>query len=83
MAPHRRSRIIDAAQALIAEQGIAGTTHRKVAAWADVPLGSMTYHFESMDDLLKEALAAFASAFGQRFEKDLAKARPSKKHTKP
>lgn len=53
--PDRRSRIIDAALDVIAEKGVAGTTHRRVAAMADVPLGSMTYRFHSMDELLREA----------------------------
>jgi TetR/AcrR family transcriptional regulator, regulator of biofilm formation and stress response len=58
--PDRRSRIIDAALDVIAENGVAGTSHRRVAAEADVPLGSMTYHFASMDELLREAFTRFA-----------------------
>jgi TetR/AcrR family transcriptional regulator, regulator of biofilm formation and stress response len=40
--PSRRNRIIDACLDLISQNGVAGTTHRKVADAADVPLGSMT-----------------------------------------
>ncbi|MGW8485047.1 TetR/AcrR family transcriptional regulator [Streptomyces sp. NPDC055886] len=54
--PERRTRIIDAALALIATEGIAGLSHRTVAAEADVPLGSTTYHFASLDELLVAAL---------------------------
>ena len=72
--PDRRRRIIDAALELIAEEGVAGTTHRKVAARADVPLGSMTYHFESMDELLREAFTLFADRVASRFEVRLAAA---------
>ncbi|MBK6047805.1 TetR/AcrR family transcriptional regulator, partial [Streptomyces sp. MBT55] len=54
--PERRTRIIDAALALIAAEGIAGLSHRTVAAEADVPLGSTTYHFASLDELLVAAL---------------------------
>lgn len=54
--PDRRQRIIDAAIAVVAERGIAGLSHRAVAAAADVPLGSTTYHFASLDDLLVAAL---------------------------
>jgi DNA-binding transcriptional regulator YbjK len=66
--PQRRDRIVEAALDLIAEQGVAGTSHRKVAARADVPLGSMTYHFDSMDALLREAFARFAEGIAARFE---------------
>ncbi|WP_031058068.1 TetR/AcrR family transcriptional regulator [Streptomyces sp. NRRL F-5702] len=54
--PHRRTRIIDAALSVIAADGIAGLSHRTVAAEADVPLGSTTYHFGSLDELLVAAL---------------------------
>ncbi|MGW0997833.1 TetR/AcrR family transcriptional regulator [Streptomyces sp. NPDC002520] len=54
--PGRRQRIIDAAIRVVGEKGIAGLTHRTVAAAADVPLGSTTYHFATLDDLLVAAL---------------------------
>ncbi|MFJ3600486.1 MULTISPECIES: TetR/AcrR family transcriptional regulator [unclassified Streptomyces] len=54
--PGRRTRIIDAALTVIAADGIAGLSHRTVAAEADVPLGSTTYHFGSLDELLVAAL---------------------------
>ena len=54
--PGRRDRIIDACLDVIAESGVAGTSHRRVAQAADVPLGSMTYHFTGMNDLLHEAI---------------------------
>ncbi|MFG3424667.1 TetR/AcrR family transcriptional regulator [Streptomyces californicus] len=54
--PHRRTRIIDAALSVMAADGIAGLSHRTVAAEADVPLGSTTYHFGSLDELLVAAL---------------------------
>nr|WP_078887702.1 TetR family transcriptional regulator [Streptomyces sp. NRRL S-118] len=54
--PDRRSRIIDAAIRVVGRSGIAGLTHRTVAAEADVPLGSTTYHFSSLDELLVAAL---------------------------
>ncbi|MEV7225683.1 maltose acetyltransferase domain-containing protein [Polymorphospora sp. NPDC051019] len=73
--PERRDRIIDAALALIAEEGVAGISHRKVARRADVPLGSMTYHFEGMGELLREAFTRFAGTVSARFEERLATAR--------
>ncbi|MFE6685324.1 TetR/AcrR family transcriptional regulator [Streptomyces sp. NPDC057743] len=54
--PDRRQRIIDAAIKVVGERGIAGLSHRAVAAAADVPLGSTTYHFATLDDLLVAAL---------------------------
>lgn len=54
--PERRQRIIDAAIRVVGDKGIAGLSHRTVAAEADVPLGSTTYHFATLDDLLVAAL---------------------------
>ncbi|WP_371646519.1 MULTISPECIES: TetR/AcrR family transcriptional regulator [unclassified Streptomyces] len=54
--PQRRQRIIDAAIRVVGAKGIAGLSHRSVAAEADVPLGSTTYHFKTLDDLLIAAL---------------------------
>jgi TetR/AcrR family transcriptional regulator, regulator of biofilm formation and stress response len=73
--PERRDRIIDAALDVIAERGVNGTSHRTVAVRADVPLGSMTYHFESMDELLREAFTRFteqsSSDFADRFRSNV------------
>lgn len=57
--PERRQRIIDACLDVIAARGVSGTSHRAVAAAADVPLGSMTYHFDGMSDLLHQAFERF------------------------
>lgn len=54
--PDRRGRIVEAAIRVVARDGIAGVSHRTVAAEADVPLGSTTYHFASLDELLVAAL---------------------------
>ncbi|WP_423202135.1 TetR/AcrR family transcriptional regulator [Herbihabitans rhizosphaerae] len=54
--PDRRDRIARAAIAVVAEQGIRKLSHRTVAAKAGVPLGSTTYHFATLDDLLAAAL---------------------------
>lgn len=50
---------------MIAEAGVAGVSHRKVADAADVPLGSMTYHFTGMEELLHEAFSRFAHVAGE------------------
>ncbi|GAB2924365.1 TetR/AcrR family transcriptional regulator [Streptomyces mayteni] len=54
--PDRRERIVEAAVRVVTEHGIAGLSHRNVAAEADVPLGSTTYHFTDRDELLAVAL---------------------------
>ena len=58
--PQRRDRILAAALDLIADDGVAGVSHRKIAIRAEVPLGSMTYHFSGIDELLREAFTGFA-----------------------
>ncbi|MDT0346932.1 TetR/AcrR family transcriptional regulator [Streptomyces litchfieldiae] len=72
--PERRERIIQACLDVIAESGVAGTSHRKVAAAAGVPLGSMTYHFSGMDELLQEAFTRFASSVIDQFERRMSAA---------
>ncbi|WP_018333584.1 TetR/AcrR family transcriptional regulator [Actinomycetospora chiangmaiensis] len=54
--PDRRERIARAAMSVISRSGVDGLTHRAVAAEAEVPLGSTTYHFATLDDLLAVAL---------------------------
>ncbi|MGW2651043.1 TetR/AcrR family transcriptional regulator [Streptomyces sp. NPDC001393] len=63
--PERRQRIIDAALRVAGRDGIAGLSHRTVAAEADVPLGSTTYHFATLDDLLVAALCQANEGFAQ------------------
>ena len=58
--PDRKDRIVDAAVEVIAEHGVAGATHRLIAAAADVPLGSLTYHFSSLEDLRAQAFRRHA-----------------------
>lgn len=57
--PERRQRIIDSTLATIVDVGVAGISHRKIAARAEVPLGSMTYYFTGIDQLLREAFDQF------------------------
>jgi DNA-binding transcriptional regulator YbjK len=73
--PDRRSRIIDAVLAVIADNGVAGTSFRRIAARADVPLGSMTYHFSGMQELLERGFERFVSQSLARLEDRLQPAR--------
>ncbi|MFE2074033.1 TetR/AcrR family transcriptional regulator [Streptomyces misionensis] len=63
--PGRRQRIIDAAIRVAARDGLAGLSHRTVAAEADVPLGSTTYHFATLDELLVAALCQANEGFAR------------------
>jgi len=73
--PDRKIRIIDAAVDVIAEYGVAGTTHRRIAAAADVPLGSLTYHFSGLDDLLAQAFQRHAERMSRDYEAHFARVR--------
>lgn len=55
--PERKRLIALAALEVVAEKGVEGLTHRAAAAVAGVPLGSTTYHFRTLDDLLAAAVA--------------------------
>jgi DNA-binding transcriptional regulator YbjK len=52
----RRQEIVTAAAELVIEVGTGALSHRKVAARADVPLGSTTQYFATLDDLRAAAL---------------------------
>lgn len=67
-ATNRRTTIIRAATELVPEVGSDNVTHRMVAERADVPLGSTTYYFDSIDDLVHEALLAIANSTREDLE---------------
>jgi DNA-binding transcriptional regulator YbjK len=73
--PNRHDRIVEAALGVLAEHGVAGTTHRLIAAAADVPLGSLTYHFTGLDDLRAQAFARHAERMAVRYEAHFAAVR--------
>ena len=54
--PDRRQRIAEAAIVVAMQEGLDAVTHRRVAAEAGVPLGSTTYYFRTIDDLLSVAM---------------------------
>ena len=53
---------------VIAEHGVAGATHRAIARAADVPLGSTSYHFASIDSLLAAAFTVHADEVAAAME---------------
>lgn len=71
----RKDQIIDACVDLIGREGVAGVSHRKVADAAGVPLGSMTYYFDGITDLLHQAFSRFAERAGAPLQESLRHAR--------
>jgi AcrR family transcriptional regulator len=51
-----REQLVEATLACLAEQGLAGTTSRAIAARAGANLAAITYHYGSKDALVAEAL---------------------------
>ena len=54
----RRDELLTAAIALFSEGGSRAVTHRAVAARAGLPSATTTYYFESIEELIREALGA-------------------------
>ncbi|MBM9618319.1 TetR/AcrR family transcriptional regulator [Streptomyces zhihengii] len=62
-----RQRIIEAVLRIIGRDGVAALTNRLIAQEAGVALGSVTYHFASRHELLREALLHFTRDESRRF----------------
>ncbi|MFT4127225.1 MAG: TetR family transcriptional regulator [Gordonia sp. (in: high G+C Gram-positive bacteria)] len=62
----RRSRLIEAAGALLLEGGFDAVRHRAVAERAQTPLASTTYYFASLEELMAEAAAHVARCDDER-----------------
>src|SRR5262249_3328991 len=74
-----RERILRTTLDLIGREGIAAVTNRRVAEAAEVSLGSLTYHFDSQLDLLRESLMLMRGEEVTRLEgiaAELRRARP-------
>ena len=72
--PTRRDRILEGALDVIAEHGVHRTTHRRIAARAEVPLGSLTYYFANLDDILERAFERMAESMSVSYRAALAEA---------
>lgn len=66
--PGRRERLIETTLDIIAHKGSSGATYRAVAEAAGVPMGSITYHFPTRDDMLFAAFAHLADTQHARFD---------------
>jgi len=69
----RRAMIVDAARRHIVDRGLAATGAREVAKAAGVSIGTLTYHFATMDQLLAEVLASTMQRFERTVDEQLAK----------
>jgi AcrR family transcriptional regulator len=77
--PSLRERILRSTLEIIADGGVAAVTNRRVASSARVSLGSLTYHFESQTQLLRESLLLYVeeeTARRERVARDLAAEEP-------
>jgi DNA-binding transcriptional regulator YbjK len=63
-----RARILHATLRVIAAGGIGAVSNRRVASEAGVALGSLTYHFPSQTDLLRDSLLLYAAEEVARLE---------------
>lgn len=63
-----KERILRGTLTLIGEQGIGAVSNRRVAAESGVALGSLTYHFRSRTQLLREALLLYVHDEVERLE---------------
>ena len=78
-----RARILHATLRVIAAGGIGAVSNRRVAAEAGVALGSLTYHFPSQTDLLRESLLLYAEEEVARLEALAAELRAGQRRRGP
>lgn len=67
-----RTRILDAAEALVHDKGVSGLTLEAAAKLAGVSKGGLLYHFASKEALLIAALTRLAEYFRSEFEAGVA-----------
>jgi len=51
-----KGRIVDATLALVFEVGLSEISHRKIAERGNLPLGSTTYHFDTLGEIVTAAV---------------------------
>jgi DNA-binding transcriptional regulator YbjK len=69
-----RATLRQAALDVATEYGVRGVTHRRVAAAAGVALGSASYHYEHIDELMYEAFAWWVASQTSGFAPGFAEA---------
>lgn len=60
--------LLEAALKVAAQHGVRGITHRKVVAQAAISLGSTSYYFASLDELVLEAFRHFSKLERERHD---------------
>ena len=58
----RKIKIMTSVLDVIAEQGVVGATYRRIAKRAGVTLGTLTYKFDSIEQLIESSFIYFAEA---------------------
>jgi DNA-binding transcriptional regulator YbjK len=64
----RRRAIVAATVEVMAEHGLSRVSHRLVADRADVPLGSTTYYFPALSDLVSAAVEQLARSYATEMQ---------------
>jgi TetR/AcrR family transcriptional regulator, regulator of biofilm formation and stress response len=64
----RRDQLLAAAIDLFADGGARAITHRAVAARAGLPSATTTYYFESIEELIREALASHVTQWTRELD---------------
>ncbi|WP_035812135.1 TetR/AcrR family transcriptional regulator [Jiangella gansuensis] len=59
----RRQQIVDAARSVIVQRGLAVASLRDIAAAAGVSIGTVTYHFSGVDEILSAVVVAESERF--------------------
>jgi len=59
----RRRMLLDAARAVIAERGLQATTVRDIAAAGNVAVGTVTYHFSGIEEVLAGVLESETESY--------------------
>lgn len=72
-----RERILRATLLLIGTGGVGAVSNRQIAAASGVALGSLTYHFPSQSELLRQALMLYVEDEVERLEEIAARLRAS------
>jgi DNA-binding transcriptional regulator YbjK len=70
----RRDAIVAAALEIITDEGVHRTTHRRIAERARVPLGSLTYYFDNLTEIIEAAFGLLAATMETTYHDALAKA---------
>ena len=64
MSPDRRRRqIVSAARAVMLRSGLTGASLRDIAREAEVSIGTVTYHFRSVNEILREVVTTESRGF--------------------